>query len=210
MTLPPRKLNAGRVCQAEGCDEQVYQRDYCQIHYGRWWRHGDPLVRLKFPGDTKPRCSVEGCERKAIAGGVCKGHYYERWKAARPECSIDGCDIPAASRGLCPRHYQRWKKYGDPVAGPAFRRRRGTGLPDWVYWQRRGEQKLARDQDMIDWGEILRCDPCSYCGRPCEQIDHIVPFDAGGKLTPENTTAACASCNHRKSHTPLLQFLLLR
>ena len=61
---------------------------------------------------------------------------------------------------------------------------------------------------MLDWADILRGDPCSYCDGSCEQIDHIVPFDTGGELKPENTTAACASCNHRKCHTPLLLFLL--
>lgn len=54
---------------------------------------------------------------------------------------------------------------------------------------------------------ILRADPCSYCGAPCEHIDHITALAAGGEHSPENLTAACAPCNSRKSARPLLLFL---
>lgn len=39
------------------------------------------------------------------------------------------CDRHVQARGWCPAHYQRWKKYGDPLAGPPFRRPRGS-LPN--------------------------------------------------------------------------------
>lgn len=30
-------------CKLEGCNKRVYQRGYCNAHYKRLWRHGDPL-----------------------------------------------------------------------------------------------------------------------------------------------------------------------
>lgn len=101
-------------------------------------------------------------------------------------------------------------KYGAPTAGPAFRRQRGTGLPKWAYWQRKDEQWQAADPELLAYVEILRSDPCSYCGGPCEHIDHIVPVNSGGGLEIENVTAACGLCNVRKAATPLLLFLQSR
>lgn len=33
------------------------------------------------------------------------------------ECSVDSCEKRAATRGLCHAHYDKFKKYGDPLAG---------------------------------------------------------------------------------------------
>ena len=39
---------------------------------------------------------------------------------------------------------------------------------------------------------------CQYCGRPAENIDHVLPRSRGGEHTWENIVAACRSCNTRK------------
>lgn len=46
MSTRQRTRNQSRqgTCSVEGCDTQRFQRGYCRIHYGRWYRHGDPLV----------------------------------------------------------------------------------------------------------------------------------------------------------------------
>jgi hypothetical protein len=44
-------------------------------------------------------------------------------KAYIKSCSVDGCDRSTLSKGLCSPHYQRFKLYGDPLAGGAFRSR---------------------------------------------------------------------------------------
>lgn len=56
--------------------------------------------------------------------------------------------------------------------------------------------------------EILRSDPCSYCGAPTEEIDHIEPVYKGGTNAWENLTSACKSCNRSKKTTDLLSYLL--
>lgn len=65
----------------------------------------------------------------------------------------------------------------------------------------------APDADHRDYVAILRADPCSYCGGPCEEIDHIAAVKAGGGNTWDNLTAACLSCNRAKATKPLLRAL---
>lgn len=55
---------------------------------------------------------------------------------------------------------------------------------------------------------VLRRDPCSYCGRPCENLDHIVPRSADGDNSTANLTASCRKCNQRKRRKPLLVFMM--
>jgi 5-methylcytosine-specific restriction endonuclease McrA len=57
---------------------------------------------------------------------------------------------------------------------------------------------------------ILLGDPCSYCGAPCEHIDHIVPLSRGGSGEWDNLTASCAACNMSKGAQSLLTFMLGR
>lgn len=41
---------------------------------------------------------------------------------------------------------------------------------------------------------------CQYCGRPAENVDHVVPKSQGGPHTWENVVAACRRCNSRKEN----------
>lgn len=43
-----RKRGEGRAqCSVEGCSRFVIGRGWCNVHYYRWWRNGDPLVDLR-------------------------------------------------------------------------------------------------------------------------------------------------------------------
>lgn len=39
---------------------------------------------------------------------------------------------------------------------------------------------------------------CQYCGRPAENLDHVVPRSRGGGHAWENVVASCRACNARK------------
>ena len=41
---------------------------------------------------------------------------------------------------------------------------------------------------------------CQYCGRPAENVDHVVPRSRGGGHSWDNVVAACRSCNSRKEN----------
>lgn len=59
----------------------------------------------------------------------------------------------------------------------------------------------------VEYHSILRGDPCSYCGGPATEMDHIVPVFLNGDGAWNNFTPACRSCNARKHDKPLLLFL---
>ena len=89
--MPARRFPVGHKCSIEGCEDDSRKRGWCEFHYDRWSRHGDPLAggprqAVKNP-DPLGRCRIEGCENKAVG-----------WH-------------------LCSKHYAKLKKYGDPVGG---------------------------------------------------------------------------------------------
>jgi 5-methylcytosine-specific restriction endonuclease McrA len=71
-------------------------------------------------------------------------------------------------------------------------------------------RRLGRNADAITYAEILKKDPCSYCGERATSVDHIVPVVASGPNEWTNLTSSCRSCNSTKSDRPLLYFLLVR
>ena len=44
---------------------------------------------------------------------------------------------------------------------------------------------------------------CQYCGRPADNVDHVVPRSRGGRHTWDNVVAACRACNARKENHSL-------
>lgn len=58
------------------------------------------------------------------------------------------------------------------------------------------------------WYEILKQDPCAYCGGKNETVDHITPRSKGGRNTWDNVAPACYRCNQRKADRSLLVFLI--
>ncbi|MBW3562794.1 MAG: HNH endonuclease [Actinobacteria bacterium] len=125
-------MSAEPTCGVEGCGRGRYARGWCEKHYRRVLRHGDPLH-----GEDRPTvCTIDGCDAPVDAHGLCHGHY-QRWRRngdvqadvplgrrRQPEtCTIDGCDRPSNSKGICTTHRYRLETYGDvladrPVASP--------------------------------------------------------------------------------------------
>lgn len=80
-----------RTCAVDGCGRPARSRGWCQTHYFRWRRNGDPgSAAIQTRGVPRP-------------------------------CSVDGCDSERDAQGLCSKHYQRLQKWGDPnvVGEPA-------------------------------------------------------------------------------------------
>lgn len=73
-----------KICKIEGCGKRVGGRGWCQMHYRRWQKFGDPMPDVP-PKRTKP----EG------------------------PCRADGCSIGQVTMGYCNKHYQRLMKHGD-------------------------------------------------------------------------------------------------
>jgi hypothetical protein len=79
---------ATRLCSVPDCDKPHFGLGYCQGHYLRVTRHGDPLFGGKFK---------------------------RRTPTPKQKCSVDGCEGIAKARGWCGTHYWRWQTHGDPM-----------------------------------------------------------------------------------------------
>lgn len=167
-----------------------------------------------------PRCGItksvdrfsRSRKRKDGLAGWCKACKAAEYQEKRLERRAQQAEYKAANRlrlAEKQREYCRAHKaedYARSQAWKAANRERARILAlSYVHRKRDG---VGLD---VDYCEVLRADPCSYCGgRPpgTMQVDHIVPVIAGGNGEWENLTAACGHCNKSKNARPLLSFLL--
>lgn len=64
-------------CAIDGCERGGrLVRGWCQHHYQRWYRYGDPL----WERPVRPSiCAIEGCGKPIQGRGWCRLHY-QRWR----------------------------------------------------------------------------------------------------------------------------------
>ena len=127
------KAKRAKKCAVKDCNVPIkyFKRGWCEKHYQRWWKHGDPTIVLGGKDYVRPilQCSIEGCLRTdRITRGYCSKHY-QRWKRhgdptyVRPNkvgvlpCLVESCNNKYYKRGYCNKHYTRWREYGDPKGG---------------------------------------------------------------------------------------------
>jgi len=73
---------------------------------------------------------------------------------------------------------------------------------------RHRKQREQMSREDVDYVQIIKRDPCSYCGEAGGEWDHIVPVADNGGHGWGNATGACASCNRKKHTKSLLHFML--
>ena len=122
-------------CSVDGCGNRAVSRGFCDKHYKRWRKYGDPEKGAK--SQIKP-CSVEGCPHPGEARTLCHGHYLSllrrgEWPTRllsdrKPkECSVPGCERQMSSRGLCQTHLSRLRVHGDVMSAIPIRTAEGVG-----------------------------------------------------------------------------------
>lgn len=82
-------------CSIEGCDRPARAKQFCNTHYYRWRRCGDPMPDVPI-GEVPPRNKQD-------------------------TCTIDDCKKPATAKQMCSMHYNRWRRHGDPRNGGFFK-----------------------------------------------------------------------------------------
>ena len=75
-----------KTCLVVGCGRDARKRGWCERHYNRWYRNGDPLAGgpMKASPNSLSKCMVEGCENKAIALRCCRKHHAKLKKFGDP------------------------------------------------------------------------------------------------------------------------------
>lgn len=66
------------TCTVDGCARPHKARGYCQGHYARVLRTGQPGP-AEFRRHNTPSCELDGCGRDHYIGGFCRVHH-ERWQ----------------------------------------------------------------------------------------------------------------------------------
>lgn len=219
------------TCSLPDCGGKTVGRGYCNKHYKRWRKHGDPTIRLPWVPPKIPRgvCTADDCGKAHAARGLCATHYstwyrgenpdaYQRYQAAyrlahavrRRQCARDWRATNrerarAAVRSYAHRNRDRLKERRRDY------RDRNRDVIRASNQRHRARRKNAPINDFTarEWREIKAAyrQRCAYCGRRRDlTVDHVIPLSRGGDHTARNVAPACGSCNSRKGDRAAPQF----
>lgn len=155
---------------------------------------------------------------------ICRNAYKREWGRKNRDKQYRGRDTPEY-RERQRAYHREWYKANretERAKQTAYSATRSAELTrKAVAWQRANPEKyraiqraakarrqgVPMDADAKTYAQLLLTDPCSYCGGPAGEIDHIVPVTRQGTGDWDNLTSACRSCNAQKNAKPLLAFL---
>lgn len=174
-------------CGLDGCGRPRYARQpWCEPHYRRWRRHGDPEGGRRPDGSDPPPCAVEGCGLPVDAQGWCHGHH-QRWlrhgdvmaheplqrRKQAELCEVEGCPRQPHASGLCQPHYHRVRTTGRLDPHVPLQRQDGTGWISHGYrWLMVPEElrHLTRGEDKIGEHRLIMA---MHLGRPLESHENV-------------------------------------
>lgn len=83
------------ICDVDGCGRGVVAWGWCDPHYRRWRKYGNPLDPGRYQKPPEDGiCTVDDCEREYYGRGWCRMHY-QRWRLTG-----DAEHLPKAQPGV--------------------------------------------------------------------------------------------------------------
>lgn len=190
-----------RICSVVECNRKHYGRTYCNMHWLRYRRYGDP----HYAGPRiQTGCLVDKCEGVYYAKDLCKKHY-QRWQnhgdpaidgrlEDNPEwCQVEGCFNRQHRRDYCSTHYNKLLKYGNfhydgrvakrgsdasltCIVDGCDEKHHSRGYCSWHYvrWQKHGDPLLSPNKKGC-WSR--GCWQWVYSGRLCKRHHDCVTYD---------------------------------
>lgn len=182
-----------RTCSVEGCQRPFGTRsggvDYCDAHYNRLRRYGDPLAGGAFrrSSSVSSPCSFEGCEQRAKSRGLCLGHYAQ-WAKGHELRPLRTFNFARDGIKRCPKCLQ-------DLPLTAFAKK-----GDYLQWMCRPctavNNRAQRYGITFDEAKELIGRNCEGCGRKALGRDvHIDHCHDTGKVRG----VLCRDCNHALS-----------
>lgn len=173
---------ANGTCSIGGCENLENSRGWCRMHYMRWWRHGDPSVRLLIIGlDFWERVDKNGPD----------GFHFETGENLGP-CWLWTAGVDAKGYGICSLARRACKAHR-----VAYERTNGPIPNDWPLdhlCRVHGCVRPSHLEAVPTRTNILRGQsPAAEAAARSECI-HGHLFDQGNTIIRRNGTRQCRAC----------------
>lgn len=101
-------------CTVKGCTRKLRARGYCDGHYLRWRRTGEPGPATFRVIDASRTCNVGECNRPYQSNGMCGAHYQQASQGKAPGAIRN----PRGSSALRDEHGRKWCSSGEHWVSP--------------------------------------------------------------------------------------------
>lgn len=98
-------------CRVDWCEKDAFCKGYCNSHYHRLIRYGNPLCggRYVSPAKEHEKCSFNGCSNKKTHRGYCYKHFTELIKTG----GLEPKKMPNGTHASSHRLYNSWRAMSD-------------------------------------------------------------------------------------------------
>lgn len=210
--LGRQSLKTG-LCSVPGCNKPHSSRGYCDMHYARWRRTGDPnIVRPHVSGPRPERRGIKPAHAGKPLPPAWRANISRAQKGRKisPE-QIERHRQTMTGRTETPEHRAKISAAlkGKPKSAEAIAKMRGPNSPRWQ------GGKTKRLLNRKEWRAVRaivieraggRCEQCGVSGVTlCAH--HVIPERQGGPDHPDNLQAWCRPC-HARHHAAIHRHLL--
>jgi hypothetical protein len=167
------------TCKLDSCERIAQKAGFCEIHYRRFLKYGNPEAGRMIKGMKGKPCTIDDCTNGIDTDGLCKAHYYRRQRYGDPTA---GAPVLQKER-ICIQCGNHEPEGRASVCAACHTTYRATYHAKY-YQDNRERQAAANNRRRVrtQYGEAgvevekrrQAGEPCDICGRRIEPmtIDH--------------------------------------